>query len=146
MTIREHEKWHGAALQQIVEYARFTAINKSEGDRRSTYLINHNRGLFVKHSSAPPYQFVFGDADQKEIEKLAGRCPGGVWIALVCCMEAEVCLISYDQFRHLAQGRDGCFSITASARPGRSFRVSSGGRRLEGTIPRSAFPKRLFGD
>jgi len=145
MKIEEHHLWHGAVLQQIAEYDDFTAINKISGSPRSAYNVNQDTALWVKYRSGPPYQFNFSVDDQREIEELYERYDGRVWIALVCGEAREICALSYYQYRGLQNAKSRAFAITVTLKPRKSFRVSAGGQRLKVTIPRSAFPRKLFG-
>ena len=56
MKIADDHMYHGAALLQIAEHPRFTAINSievSDQKSRSAYRINDNIGIFLKYASKP---------------------------------------------------------------------------------------------
>jgi len=145
MRIRQHHLWHGAALQQIAEYHEFTAINRIDGGGRCAYLINDKIPLWVKYRSESPYHFTFTLDDQRKIETLYERYNDQIWIALVCGKLREICLLSYYQYRTLWNGPSRAFSISVWAEHGKCFRVRSGRQELAKTIPKNAFPRKLFG-
>ena len=108
---RDH-KFHGAALLQIAEDPRFTAINSIEigGQRsRSAYRINDTTGIFMKYASRPSrnlgeYAFTFTDDHLEELEAIDSQM-ANTFIALVCVKDREIACLPLPQLQKLVARR-----------------------------------------
>lgn len=60
MKIQEQDRFHGAALTQIVEHKSFKALNRASA-KYGHYLVNADRHVFTKYSKATrsPWSFTF---------------------------------------------------------------------------------------
>lgn len=166
MKIDDDHMYHGAALTQVAEDPHFTAINAVNLDGRlaeNSFRINDGIGLHVKYSSTKPigsykeYQFAFTQDHLSHLEKLQ-TVTGKVFIALVCVKAREICCISFESLRELIQrrkvargGAEAQYVLPVTLAPGGRFRVYINKPGVRGTIlgdamtvPRNAFPRRLF--
>lgn len=164
MKIREEHLFHGAALNQIAEHKRFTAINALlvKGKiSRSAFRINAATDVYLKYATKPAgrfdeYQFTFTKAHRTELENIF-EAGGDLYIALVCVKDREICCVDYGQFSQLLQARTDAagrtepqFVILVTLKRGEAFRVyvnSPGvrGKMLEPQlkIRRNCFPDKV---
>lgn len=165
MKIHDDHMFHGAALIQIAESKRFTAINSLKVGKKSfrnAYRINDNISIYLKYCTKPKkgfdeYLFTFTEehlVDLKSIAKVNKKC----FIALVCVEVREICCLSYEELLSLVETRkkakeedEDQYQILVTAPSGKKFRVyvNSPGRRKislepEILIGRSDFPKKIF--
>ena len=84
MQVHDDHLYHGAALIQIAEDKRFTAIKfelkLSTGVSRSAYRINDTIGVYVKYASKPrgavkEYQFTFLKDHLDELVAIEKKVP-----------------------------------------------------------------------
>ena len=112
MKIDDNHMYHGAALLQIAEHPRFTAINTIEvlGQKsRNVYRINDSYGIFLKYASKPSenlgeYAFTFTDAHLEELDAVSSRMTKTV-IALVCVKDREIAGLTFPQLEKLVELR-----------------------------------------
>lgn len=112
MKIDDNHMYHGAALLQIAEDPRFTAINAIEisGEKsRSAYLINTNIGIFLKYASkpsgtGPEYSFNFTDDHLQELNEVAGKVRK-TFIALVCVEDRQIACLDLPNLKELIKLR-----------------------------------------
>ena len=165
MKIAEDHKFHGAALLQIAEDPRFTAINsiEIEGQRsRSAYRINDTTGIFMKYASSPSrnlgeYAFTFTDDHLEELEAIDSQM-ANTFIALVCVKDREIACLPLPQLQKLVARRlkekgepedQYVVLVTAPERKKLRVYVNALGRRgtmlgKELLINRQLFPAALF--
>ncbi len=111
MKIHDDHMYHGAALLQIAEHPRFTAINSIEvsGQKsRSAYLINDKTGIFLKYASAPntlgEYLFTFTTDHLRQLNEVSGQVTKTFTI-LVCVKAREIACLSLPQLQELVERR-----------------------------------------
>jgi hypothetical protein len=167
MKIDDDHMYHGAALLQIAEHPRFTAINTIEiaGQKsRSAYRINDNIGIFLKYASNPSknlgeYVFQFTNDHLQELEAVAGQMES-TFIALVCVRDREIACLTLDELQDMVERRkkkkgsdEERYVVLVTARRRQSLRAYVNmpdrkgiilGKQL--VIKRQAFPERLFPD
>lgn len=164
MKIRTEHKYIGAALMQIAEHDQFTAINamKIKGEKISNaFKINNNTGILCKYASEPnaggEYLFTFHQEHISSITTIAEHHEHA-FIVLVCIEDAEICILSIEEFNTLIENRnksagqtEESYQILVTAEQGISLRayVSAAGkkRKIAGkklTIARKAFPTIIF--
>lgn len=166
MRIDDNHMYHGAALLQIAEHPRFTAINTIEisGQKsRSAYRINDNIGIFLKYASRPSrigeYAFTFTNDQLQELEAVVAQMES-TFIALVCVEAREIACLTFPQLQGLVERRrvergeeEEQYVVLVTARQRQSLRAYVNmpghrgriiGRQL--TIRRSSFPNALFPD
>lgn len=151
MPVREFEMFHGAVLTKLVRGDRpltLRLIETRPEDSWSTYRVNDEVGVLVKHSVRPrtlkreegavAWQFVFS---AEQMEQL--RQPE-TWVALVCgstnfgARDMEVCLLAPSQVATLTDLTDGGQqSVTVKRLPGRSLRVGSARAAEALVVPRN---------
>lgn len=165
MKIRLEHQNIGAALMQIAEHPRFTAINalKLKGALiNNAFLVNGDIAVFCKYASEPnsadEYVFTF---NQEQLNNIRGANKGkhNVFFALVCVEDGEVCCLTGEQFDTLVKNRkesakaeEDQYQILVTARKGASLRayVNASGKKGKTAgkmtvIPRNAFPEAIFG-
>ena len=164
MKINNDHMYHGAALTQIAEHERFTAINAyatGTGISRSTFLVNNKICVYLKYATKPnnlgEYVFTFNQSHLAELKKIeAGR--KRAFIALVCVEDREICCLPLKKFRALLDRRrvrlgkeEDQYTLLLSLPKGKSFRVyvSVPGRKgvMLGEpiiVSRRDFPNELF--
>ena len=107
MKINDDHMYHGAALLQVAEDPRFTAINSIEisGQKsRSAYRINDSIGIFLKYASKPSrtfgeYTFTFTDDHLRELAEVDSRQVTNTFIALVCVKDREIACLTLPQLQ-----------------------------------------------
>lgn len=172
MRINDDHMYHGAALTQIAEHERFTAINsiRLDDDRpsRSAFLINAGIVIYLKYATessmqGDDYIFTFNQSQKDELRYLRRAYRNGIFIALICVDERQICCISYDEFRRWLRSRRDALqdlerdtheessTILVQLQPGQRFQVNmnlpgSRGRYLDAPqrVPRNRFPNVLF--
>ena len=162
MKIREEHLNHGAALNQIADHKKFTAINalKVKGKvSRSAFRINDSTNVYLKYATKPAgafreYQFTFNRPHRAEL-KAIDNLEEALYLALICVEDREICCIEYSQFAALFQARTDAaggvepqFVILVTLKKGEAFRVyvnspGAKGRMLKPQlkIPRNRFPE-----
>lgn len=165
MKINDDHMYHGAALIQIAEDDRFTAINRFqsvEGVSRSAFRINADIGVYLKYATKPEpshdeYQFTFSPDQLVEITSVKDTCRRAA-LVLVCVKAREICCISISKFEELIERRkkkkgeaEVQYVLLVTAEQGKSFRVyvNEPGRRnlMLGkalVVNRSKFPEAVF--
>ena len=162
--INDDHMYHGAALTQIAEHPKFTAINAFDFDgkpSRSAFKINHNIGLFLKYATKPnqqnEYIFTFNQAHLRELKGLTNE-NRDAFLALVCVEDREICCINYNLFLELSKRREEAkeareeqFQIVITIPVRKSFRVyvNEPGKRgcilgKEEVVSRKDFPGKIF--
>lgn len=161
MKIHEEHLNHGAALYQIANHRKFTAINalKVKGKvSRSAFRINDSTNVYLKYATSPAgvfteYQFTFNCQHREELQAI-DNLEEALYLALICIEDREICCIDYSQFEELFQARTVAagvvktqFVILVNLRKGKNFRVyvnppNTKGKMLKFLkIPRNRFPE-----
>ena len=165
MKIDDNHMYHGAALLQIAEHPRFTAINTieiSSHKSRSAYRINDSIGIFLKYASKPSknlgeYPFTFTNEHLQELNEV-GSQTANTFIALVCVKDREIACLTLSQLQELVERRrkrkgtdEEQYVVLVTALRGQSLRayVNVPGRRKmilgkKLIISRKTFPDVLF--
>lgn len=168
MKIQDEQMYHGAALAQIAEDDRFTAINalKVGGKKlKSAYKVNASIAVYLKYASKPnapfkEYSFTFNSTHLDNMRKIA-LSDHDLYVALVCMKDREVCCISHGQLLDLVRARKEAFggkepqyTVLCTLKPNEAFRVNMNepGKRKTYLlskpllITRRRFPGALFGE
>ena len=164
MKIADDHMFHGAALLQIAEDPRFTAINSIEiqGQKsRSAYRINATTGVFLKYASKPSrigeYAFTFTEDHLQELDAIDGQMDQ-TFIALVCVKDREIACLTLPQLQNMVERRreekgepedQYVVLVTAPERSKLRAYVNAPGKRgtmlgKELRINRRLFPAALF--
>ena len=170
--MRLNHMYQGAALWQIANDERFTAINRvalisPDGVESHKGLVVETEdgeevGVYFKYATEPTsdpndYSFTFNRDAKNHLEEL-NRGRDKTFILLVCVEDSEVCCLPYSDFRDMlgrritARGEDEeVTTLLANLGRGRGFHVNMNmpGRRgyyLGGQIeiPRADFPRKIF--
>lgn len=165
MKIRDDHLYHGAALIQIAEDHRFTAINALKIGAKvinSAYKINDHIAVYFKYAVKPhgkykEYVFTFRSDHLLHLRKIAAANESA-FIAMICVDAREVCVITVDQLHDLINrrqkangGPEDQYTVLVTAQAGKSLRVYANHPGKKGTIlgkqlvvSRNAFPSALF--
>ena len=165
MKINDDHMYHGAALLQIAEDPKFTAINSIEisGKKsRSAYRINDRIGIFLKYASKPSrnlgeYPFTFTGDHVRELKAVTGQVTN-TFIARVCVKDRAIACLTLLQLEELIERRreskgspEEQYVVLVTAPEGKSLRayINAPGRRnhMLGKamlIKRKSFPNALF--
>ena len=164
MHIQDEHFYHGAALNQIAEHERFTAINslKIKGETSHTaFRINDRVSLYPKYCKNPhgaykEYKFTFTEGQINEIKEIHDN-GDELYIALVCVKDREVCCIPYATLNDLIAKRQAAagkkenqYQLLATLKARQAFRLYVNKPGKKGitlgrvTIPRKKFPDMLF--
>jgi hypothetical protein len=166
MKIDANDLHYGAALKQIADDPSFKSINadRDGGNKsRCSFRINTDIGVYIRSGGEPKtrfkhYVFNFKQDNLREIAALASRCPK-TFIVLVCLKDAEICMIRHQKLLDLIElrrrdigGDEEQYNIQVTIPKDQSMRVymnKSGSKTLivgqrPITVPRNAFPKRIF--
>ncbi|PIF77529.1 hypothetical protein CLU95_4704 [Variovorax sp. 54] len=162
--IDDDHLYHGAALIQIAESLRFTAINSLKIAKRVLgmgYLINDDVAVYLKYASEPneaheEYVFTFAEGHLSDLEKTAHKYEK-TFIALVCVQEREICCISYAQLMELKAAREkssgqkeGVLAVLVTAPKKKQLRVGVNAAHQKNNyakvmkVARNAFPEVIF--
>ena len=158
--------YRGAALIQVAEHKKFTAINSLKVSNKlysNAYRINDKIALYMKYASKKSkphdeYIFTFLEQHLKEL-KLIHKVYPKTYISLVCVKDREICCLNFDELFELVIYRkkkigylENQITVLVTAHPKKSLRVyvNSPGERntILGTpllIKRSEFPSKIFG-
>lgn len=166
MKIADDHLYHGAALTQIAEDLRFTAINPLPLHGkvlRSGFLINTNIALYLKYATTKTKSFgecvfTFSASQFAEIQQIASSYPK-THIVMVCVPHGAICSIPFASLQNLwhtrqsAQGANSLTSLTVlvTAPRNKSFRVYVNQPGVKKTmlgnpiiVSRSAYPSCIF--
>jgi hypothetical protein len=96
--IKEYEQYHGMALCRLAHKFSGYKISTNVNDDNSSYLINDNFGIYIKHSKKrlTPWSFAFNSEHYEAILRLVNS-QQQVFILLVCGMDG-ICCIDYVEF------------------------------------------------
>lgn len=164
MKIRTQHMTLGAALMQIAEHDRFTAINPlyNRGQKvTNAFLINDNTCIFLKYGSEPKptgeYQFTF-TADQLNSVEDAQEHYRHVFVCLVCVEEQDICGLEAAELQRMvvarqdtADSEEESYQVLVTAPEGGRLRAYTNTAGRRGTpahepfvIARNRFPGFLF--
>lgn len=165
MKVDDDHLYHGAALIQIAEESRFTAINSLQlrgRVSRSAYRINDDIGIYLKYSNRPTpshheYAFTFAAQQLRELAHI-DQAMNRTYLALVCVKDRQICCLPYSSLMSMVEARKAAkgstedqYVVLATLPEGGKFRVYVNqpsrrnavlGNRI--LISRSAFPGSLF--
>jgi hypothetical protein len=165
LKIQDEHLYHGAALIQIAEDPRFTAINALKLSGRivnSAYRVNDQIAVYFKYAVKPhgryrEYLFNFKSDQIQQIRKISSTYD--TYLALVCVGAREVCAISADTLSDFIESRQKAFggkedqyTILVTVPKGKSMRVyvNHPGKKStllekERVVSRRSFPAIIFG-
>lgn len=143
MKIQQKDKFHGAALTQIVEHPQFKALNKGT-PKYGLYHLDNDKTVFVKYTAktGSPWQFVFHPPDFPPIVKeLVNR---RVFFCLV--YPESICLLDADELKQLVDlnaHQEQWIRVEVNG-PGASMRVRGSRGALGHAVAHNSFPQKLF--
>jgi hypothetical protein len=165
MKIDDDHLYHGAALTQIAEDPRFTAINALKLAGKTihiAYRINDNIAVYFKYSTKPTpksqeYVFNFTIDDFDRLSKISETAPN-TFIALICVKDREICCLSFAELLELHAKRKKASGtqeeiltvlVTVPAKKSLRVYVNTPGKRgsvlgKEKIVNRKAFPGDIF--
>lgn len=144
MKIQEQDRFHGAALTQIVEHKSFKALNRAS-PKYGHYLVNTDKQVFVKYRKLARSPYIFTvQPDELHALSEAQNAPGEVLLCLVCGTET-VCALNEDEL-------DAVIDVFSSASQwvrveipkGGSCHVSGSCGKLRRAVTHSSFPDKVF--
>ena len=145
MKIQSKHLYHGAALTQIVEDPRFTALNKVSDNKYGHYQVNNKTRILIKHSvyKESPWSFTLqvDDVDTfiKDIDSKQEA-----FLCLVCG-KVTVCILNTKDFEEVIDTSENSPQrLKIEMKPKCGMKVSGSKNILKSVIPRNAFPKKLF--
>src|ERR1700759_225921 len=99
MGIARKSYYRGAALSGIVDRGEFTALPSLSDIGSGAYLVNHNIGLFIKHTekTGSPWVFGFHPEHQSAIRDLFGKYKDRTFIICVCPPDG-ICVLTYGEY------------------------------------------------
>ncbi|WP_131111188.1 hypothetical protein [Sulfuricystis thermophila] len=144
MKIQEQDRFHGAALTQIVEHNSFKALNRAS-TKYGHYLVNTNRHVFTKYSKSTrsPWSFTFQPHDLQSIQaEISADHP--VFVCLVCGT-TTVCALTKDELVALIDlHATHAQWVRVEVPSGGSCHVSGSLGKLKRTVPHNSFPEKVF--
>lgn len=165
MKIEKEHFNHGAALIQIAEDDRFTAINTLSVDgkkSKSAYRVNDDTGVYLKYAGRPnkahsEYTFNFNRDHRRDLKKISNAVSRLV-VAMACVEGRQICCIEYSELAKLFKSRrrakgqtEEQIQVLVTMPPRKEFRVyvnapNRKNRRLGDPIlvPRNGFPEIVF--
>lgn len=168
MHINDDHLYHGAALAQIAEHPRFTAINSlvvGGKTSRSAYKINSDIAVYLKYATKTTarfkeYVFTFSRDHLAELSKIALQ-NNQAFVALICVKDREVCCLTLGELNALLAARtkalvklgktEDTLTVLVTVPKGKSLRVyvnEPGVKKTvlgkEKIVSRSNFPDAIF--
>lgn len=146
MSIPEYHYYHGAALSLITEQGKFTGLARTPALGSGAYAVNHDIGVFIKHTTKgkSPFHFTFAPEHQESIRKIFDRFGSKAFVLLVCGEEG-ICALTYGEYATVIKEDFKTQDSLTVERPGRGgFRVKGANGRLPKVIPVSRFPSIVF--
>ena len=166
MKLRDDHLYHGAALIQVAEHTKFTAINSlkiGKDTYTNAYRVNDDVAVYLKYATNPKksyseYVFTFQTDQLDSLKEIAGHCKS-TYLALVCVKDREVCCISYKELCDLIRARknkkgseEEQYAILVTAPTGKNLRVYVNAPGVRGQtigepllVPRNRYPDVIFG-
>ncbi|NYG32505.1 hypothetical protein HZU83_06330 [Sphaerotilus montanus] len=166
MKIHDDHLYHGAALIQIAEHEKFTAINSLKIGRvvyKNAYRINDDIAVYFKYATNPTaahgeYVFTFKSEHIDLLKDISENCKS-ICLALVCVKDREVCCITYSDFKELIALREKAkgaaedqYAVLITAPSGKGMRAYVNAPGVRGQmigdpikVPRNSFPDAVFG-
>jgi hypothetical protein len=144
--IANYHFYDGAALSLITDRGEFTALTRFPDVAGRAYAVNHDIGIYVKHSAADGarWQFTFAPEHQTAIRDLFKKYENKTFIVLICG-DAGVCAITYGEYSAALDEDYKAQRSLAVERPnGGGFRVHGKGGNVKRVVPLSFFPGCLF--
>ncbi len=147
MPISDYHFYHGAALSLIVSEGQFTGLARIEDTAGVAYAVNHDIGLYMKHSTMEesPWQFTFTPEHQQSMRRLYERYRERAFVGLVCG-RVGVCLLTYGEYAAIIDENFADQKALTVSRPeGGGFRVRGANGDLGRVVPLTHFPRGIFG-
>lgn len=144
MKIQEQDLYHGPALMQIAEHPSFTGLNKADA-KYGHYIVNADRRLFVKYSSADasPWPFTFQPNEMKAIQ--GDIAAGARTFVCLICGESTICCLNQSELVEVIKiDSRGAQWVRVEVPKGGSQHVSGSRGKLRYTIPHNAFPAKVL--
>lgn len=144
MKIQKHDRYHGAALAQVVKHEAFKALNRAS-TKFGHYLVNTDIHLFIRYltSSSSPWQFCFEPEDIQMLNETMGNSQK-VFLCLVCG-DKTICALEALQIQAVLDIKANSKQSVSVKVPNRgSCHVSGSNGSLDRTIPHDSFPSKLF--
>jgi len=146
MPIPQYHYYHGAALSIITEPGEFTGLARTPVYGAGAYAVNHNIGIFIKHTTHEdsPFHFTFSPEHQTGIRDMFRRYGDRTFVVLVCC-EVGICVLSYGEYAAVIdENFNEQEGITVERPDGGGFRVRGAQGELPHVIPLNRFPTLIF--
>lgn len=142
---RDFESFHGLTLIKIIHFKKINSISLYSSPSNSSYVLNDNIGIFIKHSAKrlSPWRFSFLKEHQNEIKKMSEELEK-VFVLLVCNDDGVVCL-SYRELKLILDGEhDEIEWISASRKKREHYIIKGSDGKLKFRIGPGDFPKKVF--
>jgi len=156
MLISQRDSDHGLALIKLINYQKYTAINKhSNLNSKYAYLLNEYKGLYIKHtrvtkkndiftSNDEILEFNFTSKDLSNIKRLHKMHEKQTYLLLVCNRE-QICAINYTEFVSCVDIESKTNQkLTVCKPPQKCFRIIGDKGKYDKPIPVNSFPDKLF--
>lgn len=166
MKIDDDHFYHGAALIQVAEHTKFTAINSlkiGEETYTNVYRVNDDVAVYIKYATNPnkshsEYAFTFQRDHLESLKEIAGHCKS-TFLALVCVKDRIICCLSYKELCDLIAMRkkikgeeENQYAILVTAPTRKNLRVYINAPGVKGQmigepllVPRNRYPDVIFG-
>lgn len=144
--IANYHFYDGAALSLITDRGEFTALTRFPDVAGRAYAVNHDKGIYVKHSTTngTHWQFTFAPEHQAAVRDLFKKYDNKTFIVLICG-EVGICAISYGEYSAaLDENFKAQRALTVERPSGGGFRVHGPGGYVKGVVPLNRFPGCLF--
>jgi len=165
MKIQEEHKFHGAALIQIAEHPRFTAINPlvlSGKSMKNFYRINDKIAVYLRYANTTTrthkeHVFTFNQEHFNTLHSVLDTVDE-IFIVFVCAIGKEICCVPYFELLTMKFDRDGystiktkSYSFMVTVQKGKQMRLYQNQPGTRNTIldksllvKRKSFPDILF--
>jgi hypothetical protein len=144
--IKEFEFYHGAVLAKLLhESGKSIIIEPFPSESNASYVINKNKGIFIKHSTKrlSPWRFSFSSEHQNEILKMQNKLRE-VFLLLVCGEDGIVSLNFNELKKILNETHEPVEWISVARNKNTHYTIKGSDGSLGYKVSNKDFPRKLF--
>jgi hypothetical protein len=144
--IAEFHSYEGQALSLITSEGKFTGLARIKDISGRAWAVNHDRVMYVKHSTAnrSPWVFTFAPEHQTAVRDLFNKYRDKTYVVFVCSHDG-ICAVPYGDYSATIEENFGVQRWLKVSKPnGGGFRLEGSEKKLRGVVPVGSFPGALF--
>ncbi len=144
--IREFERYHGVVLARLIHgSSSLISIAPYPSKYNSSYIINRDIGLYIKHSKKrlSPWVFSFLRVHQDEILQMHSQLKA-TFIVFVCNNDGVV-VLRFNELKTILDGKhENIEWVSIKRRPRQMYSISGSDGMLKFKIGENEFPSKIF--